>query len=314
MDALGQPFEFCNFQKIKDFAWDGSFKHGDVWNLEPGKYTDDTKMALAIVESLLEKKKFDADNVASKYVAWVRSGDVRGIGLSCERAINKLANGTSPKESGAMTKRYRGTAKYGFKRAGEDVLSLSLTGSGDYCGNGTVMRCAPIGLYFHNDLAGLEVAAKTDATMTHDHLDARDSSYALCYYIARLVNGLNKFEALKEVVNLPKEGTNVHQHLLNAIAALDENLTIEDVSGKLGARGTAHETFATAIYFFLKYPDFKSAVINSIAIGGDTDTRAAIVGALAGTTYGLEGIPVEYISTVEGSERLQAFDKQLFGE
>lgn len=178
----------------------------------------------------------------------------------------------------------------------------------------TVPSCvdAPIGLYYRNDLANLERAAKEDATMTHDHPDARDSSYVLCHYIAGLANGLDKYNALSSVFDTQKEGNHVEQHIVSALEGLDEDLSIEDVMGKLGARGTAHETLASAIYCFLKYNTFQDAIVSSILIGGDTDTRAAIVGALAGTYYGKEGIPQEYVEGVEESEMLQKIDERLY--
>lgn len=313
-DALGQPFEFSDTQKILATGWDGTFIPGMVWNLEPGKWTDDTKMALAIAESILEHKKFDGDRVALKYIDWVRTGDLRGIGVTCERAINKLSRGVSIKESSGIQSPERAQTSFRIRRSGEEVKDNRLTGSGDFCGNGTVMRCAPIGLYYHDDLAKLKEAAHVDATMTHDHPDARDSSFALCHYIAELANGLDKYSALGKVFDTPKDGVHVEQHLVSALEALDENLTIMDVSGKLGARGTAHETLASAVYCFLKYPTFEDAVISSILIGGDTDTRAAIVGSLAGTYYGLEGIPAKYVEDVEETKMLQDIDQKLYGK
>jgi ADP-ribosylglycohydrolase len=47
-------------------------------------------------------------------------------------------------------------------------------------------------------------------------------------------------------------------------------------------------------------------------MGGDTDSRAAIVGALAGTYYGLDGIPKKYVEGVEDSEMLIELDEKLY--
>lgn len=310
-DALGQPFEFSDTKKILGTGWNGSFIPGMVWNLKPGSWTDDTKMALAIAESILERNGFDGDQVALKYVDWVKTGDLRGIGVTCERAINRLMNGTSIQKSGVMQSRERSKTSFRVKREGQEVKSNLLIGSGDFCGNGTVMRCAPIGLFYHDDLVKLEEAAKIDATMTHDHPDARDGSFVLCHYIARLVNGQNKFDALHDIFSSKMESKHIIPHIVSAIEALDEDLSIDNVSGKLGARGTAHETLASAVYCFLKYSTFQDSVIASILIGGDTDTRAAIVGALAGTYYGLDGIPAEFVKDVEQTDLLQLIDDKL---
>lgn len=301
-DALGQPFEFSDTKKILATNWDGSFIPGMVWKLGPGQWTDDTKMALCIAYSLLEKNGFDPEDLALRYIDWVRSGDLRGIGQTCEKAIYRLSSGVSVKESGSML---QARPKPSFKRIGQDPL----TGTGDFCGNGTVMRAAPIGLYFRNDLAMLEKAAKEDATMTHNHNDARDASYALCHMIAALANGKDKIDTIISVLGLNYENEHVKLQLMRAFEPLE---SLADATEALGSRGTAHETFASAIYCFANYDNFGDAVKASVLMGGDTDTRAAIVGALAGTCYGLEGIPKELVNGVEDTEQLQALDLKLW--
>lgn len=139
-DALGQPFEFSDTKQILATRWDGTFVPGMVWNLDPGKWTDDTKMALAIARSILEHKGFDGDRVALQYIDWVKSGDLRGIGITCERAINKLINGASIKESSGIQDRERAKISFKVRRAGQEIKDTRLTGTGDFCGNGTVMR------------------------------------------------------------------------------------------------------------------------------------------------------------------------------
>jgi len=49
----------------------------------------------------------------------------------------------------------------------------------------------------------------------------------------------------------------------------------------------------------------------AVKAGGDTDTTAAIAGAMAGTLYGLEGIPSEYKENVENFDLLQALTEEL---
>lgn len=301
-DALGQPFEFSDMKTILATGWDGSFIPGMVWNLQPGQYTDDTLMARCIAKSLLEKKKFDPDDVAFKYVEWVRSGDLRGIGMTCEKAIYKLANGVSVKESGNSL---AARSKPSFKRIGQDPL----TGTGDFCGNGTVMRVAPIGLYFRNDLKELERVAREEASITHNHSDARDASYALSYLIAVLVNGKNKEESIMKLFSLKYEYDHVKTQMSKVFEPID---SLPHAAEVLGIRGTAHETLASALYCFANYDNFADAVKAAVLMGGDTDTRAAVVGALAGGCYGLEGIPNEFVVKVEDSQDLQSLDERLF--
>jgi len=305
-DALGQPFEFSSTLNIIKSGWDGGMQYGDVWKLKAGQWTDDTKMALCIAESLLERRKFDSTDLGQKYIAWVKTGDTRGIGATCHQSISKIERGmpvkkiTSPFQSNFLQ----------LKQIYED--DSDLYGIGDFCGNGTVMRCAPIGLFFHNDEEARNQAAIADATMTHDHADARDSSKFLCSVIADLANDWDIRGAIDNAMAKEYEYDHVPRLVRKAIDLADDSNSNFAHAIELGNSGTAHGTLATAVYSCLKYTSFKEAVTASVLIGGDTDTRAAVVGAIAGTAYGLRGIPAEWVEVLEDSDRLQEIDTRLY--
>jgi len=86
-----------------------------------------------------------------------------------------------------------------------------------------------------------------------------------------------------------------------------KNKTIEQIV-EMGTNGTAHETIGTALECFLTSTSFAESVIKAVIVGGDTDTRAAITGAIAGAYYGLDGIPQEYLDNLEDSEKIQIYD------
>lgn len=315
-DALGQPFEFSSSHQIIQSGWDGSMTYGDVWKLDPGKWTDDTKMALCIAESLLEKREFNVYEVAKKYIEWVKTGDLRGIGMTCEASINRMQAGIHPLECG---KKSEHRAKPSFKRSAiQEKMMVNLTdgdsdlyGIGDFCGNGTLMRCAPIGLFYHKDSGQRDKAAVEDATMTHDHPDARDSSKFLCSVIADLTNDWELRAAIDNAMSRSYEYDHVPRLVRKAINLSDDPSTGFANAIELGNTGTAHGTLATAVFSCLKYPTFKEAVTAAVLIGGDTDTRGAVAGAIAGTAHGLRGIPAEWVEITEDSDRLQDIDTRL---
>jgi ADP-ribosylglycohydrolase len=98
-----------------------------------------------------------------------------------------------------------------------------------------------------------------------------------------------------------------------AIDMADEDNTNFAHAIALGNTGTAHGTLATAVFCCLKYSTFKEIVTAAVLIGGDTDTRGAVAGAIAGTAYGLQGIPAEWVEITEDSNRLQDIDTRLKG-
>ena len=306
-DALGQPFEFFSAEDIIKTNWQGNFLPGargyqDQFKLDAGQWTDDTKMALCIAESLIESNGFDVDNLAAKYVGWIKSGDLRGIGGKTKASLNNIARGVPPLEA---AKKGAGQAKPAFKRISEPKKE-------EFCGCGTVMRCAPIGAFFGEDWDQRVEVAKLDASITHDHPDARDASIYLCNMIAYLNEPQTPFVAELMAVSYDFESLNIPKLCSQAVnLATDKDSTYIDAIA-LGVGGMAHEVMATAMYCFLRYESFKEAVTSAVLMGGDTDSRAAVVGAMAGTHYGLEGIPTEWVEQVEDSQRLQEIDNKLW--
>ncbi|MHA2427000.1 MAG: ADP-ribosylglycohydrolase family protein [Candidatus Hermodarchaeia archaeon] len=321
-DALGQPFEFSSAHQIIQSGWDGGMTYGDVWKLDPGKWTDDTKMALCIAESLLEKKGFDINDVAQKYIEWVETGDLRGIGMTCEASINRMKAGIPPLECGKKPEThdpiFKRTAIPFMRSAIQEKMmenlhdgDSDLYGLGDFCGNGTLMRCAPIGLFYRKDSGQRDKAATEDATMTHNHPDARDASKFLCSVVADLANDWELRPAIDNAMLKSYEYDHVPRLVKKAIDLADSNESTFANAIELGNTGTAHGTLATSVFSCLKYNSFKEAVTAAVLIGGDTDTRGAVTGAIAGTAYGLSGIPAEWVEVLEDSDRLQDIDTRL---
>lgn len=154
-DALGRPIEFCTKDYLAGWAknWDGKFIEITDPGVPPGTkglYSDDTKMAICIAKSLIDNNGFVLDDVARRYVEWVKSGDLRGIGGRTASSIANLISGVSPKESG---KKNVAKARPSFRRVSQEQVKngsedLDLTSIGDFIGNGTVMRASPIGVFF----------------------------------------------------------------------------------------------------------------------------------------------------------------------
>ena len=322
-DALGQPFEFSSTHQIIQSGWDGSMTYGDIWKLEPGQWTDDTKMALCIAESLLEQGRFSVEGVSQKYVEWLDSGDLRGIGGTCLNSIRRIKMGMDPLKCGGiapgiMFKRSDGIVGEEQEETPEEAPDIyhmaedgDLYGIGDFCGNGTLMRCAPIGLFYDKDSGQRDKAAADDATMTHDHPDARDSSQFLCSVIADLSNDLGLRAAIDNAMIKSYEYDHVPRLVKKAIDMADDPDSNFATAISLGNTGTAHGTLATAVYSCLKYNTFKEAVTVAVLIGGDTDTRGAVAGAIAGAAHGLQGIPAEWVAIVEDAGRLKDIDMRL---
>src|SRR5690349_7550464 len=90
-DSLGMPFETHHFSSAALGDWDGAFQSGATNSVQPerkpGQWTDDTKMAIALAESLVQCSIYDPVDVSAKYVEWYKSGDLRGIGKTTREAM-----------------------------------------------------------------------------------------------------------------------------------------------------------------------------------------------------------------------------------
>lgn len=292
-DALGNPFETKPATTPKLVAWDGQFKAGGTfWVGEPGQYTDDTLMSIALATSLIEFQGFNPEDVSQKYLAWMQSGNTRGIGGTTAAALHNIKNGISHLESGLI-----------HNSDGNPVG-----------GNGTAMRASPIGLAYRNDLNKLLAVAIEDAAITHNSLEPKIGSIAVALGVAMLANGSATPQSVCYEVAEILSDSEVKQKILLAQKWLEQGTELSTIAAEalaeIGTNGYVPETVGAAFFCVGATTNFKDCVVMAVKGGGDTDTTAAIAGALAGTYYGLEGIPEEYKS-VENFQLLQDLTDEL---
>lgn len=288
-DALGNPFEMklANYEPLQQ--WDGQFKEGGTfWWGQPGQYTDDTLMSIALASSLIEFQGYDIEDVAKQYLAWMESGNTRGIGTTTAQALTRLKLGATAYESG-----------------------VSLSNGKPACGNGTAMRASPIGLVYRHDLPKLMEIAIKDAVITHKALEPKVGSVAVALGTALLAERFaSPKELLGEVVSVLSESETTDK-IRAAMFFIEQGTSPVEALAQIGSGGYVPETVGAAFYCIGATESFQDAVVMAVRAGGDTDTTAAIVGALAGTWYGLEGIPNEYKENVENFQLLQDLTDEL---
>lgn len=284
-DAMGMPFEGWRPHWIRRKVGNrlDTFLPAPRRRLKPGMWTDDTKMALHLAESIVRcKGRIVGDDVARSYLAWFMSGDLRGIGGATLQSMTRLNEAVPWDESGK---------------------------TGSYAaGNGTAMRTAPIGLADCADLDHLREDSRIDAIITHNNEEAIAGSRAVNFFIARGVTAgrtkptLSLIDEAIEFIGPCK----LADRLAKAKLFLKENLPAETALSRLGTSGYVVETVASAVFCFLRTPgDFVKTVSTSILAGGDTDTTGAVAGAISGAWNGTTGIPKHLRDGVEDSRRIR---------
>lgn len=282
-DALGVPFEtkLVNYEPL--VGWDGHTYLGSTHhNLKPGQYSDDTQMSLMVAESLIDNQGFNPDDLSKRYVDWMVSGRARGWGKTTLFAIQNLINGKHWSESGI---------------AGSE-------------GNGTAMRAAPFGVYFRNDIRSLVEIVKIDSAITHASPEAEAGAIAIATAAAYAVNDDtdNLLEKIWKLLPDSKVKNTIYSltSLINSPYILPaQALSI------LGTKANVKETVPSALYCFVKYDNYQEAIVTAIKAGGDTDTTAAIVGALFGAKLGMKSID-KSLYGVEDFDKLVMLDSQLY--
>jgi len=287
-DALGNPFEMKPAISPSLTTWDGLFKAGGTfWKGDAGQYTDDTLMSIALSKSIIQSSGFDPKDVANEYLNWYLSKNTRGIGITTATALENLKLGYSWEQSGLISSK-----------------------SG---GNGTAMRAAPIGLAYRNKLNLVLKYAIEDASITHNSLEPKMGSCAIALATAILtdrdVGTIAMSSLLGNIISVLLD-SEVKSKLQDVQKALHEKIDPKVVLASIGTSGYVPESVGAAFYCLLATSSFEDAVVMAVRGGGDTDTIAAMTGAMAGTYYGLDGIP-EHYKSVENFDLLTSLDREL---
>lgn len=161
--------------------------------------------------------------------------------------------------------------------------------------NGAMMRVSPLGIFGANyDLKQVGDWARQDATITHIHPVCQDTSALFAMAIAHTIRtGCDADSLYEHILSWAPEITTQHSIIETIQAAKDappEDYTIN--------QGWVLIAFQNALYQLLHASSTEQGIIDTVMQGGDTDTNAAICGALLGAVNGLSGIPERWIETL----------------
>jgi ADP-ribosylglycohydrolase len=276
-DALGTTLEFKRpgtFKPVTDITGGGPF------HLRPGQWTDDTSMALCLAESLVEKHGFDPVDQLERYVRWYRQGH-----MSCTGACFDIGGTTS-------------AALHKFERTHEPYC-----GSTDphAAGNGSIMRLAPVPLFFAGKpKEAIERSAASSRT-THGAAVCVDA----CRYMAGLIVGavqdLDK-EVLLSPLYSPVPGYWTSHPLAPQIHAIAAGSFKGKEPPAIKGTGYVVNSLEAALWAFAKGRDFHEGALLAVNLGDDADTTGAVYGQIAGAYYGYSGIPERWRTILAQSD------------
>jgi ADP-ribosylglycohydrolase len=275
-DALGCTLEF---KKPGTFEPITTIEGGGVHKLKAGQWTDDTSLALCLAQSLIDCKGFDAKDQVQKYCKWDEegymssTGECFDIGNTTLKALNK------------------------FRATGEPYTGLTEDSS---AGNGSIMRLAPIPMYYYQKPEEALKYASLSSQTTH----ANEMCVDACRYMAGIIVGLLNGESKETVLSSmysPVKNYDDDAPLCGVIKEVASGSFKIKQPPEIKGTGFVVESLEAALWAFYVSDNFKDGALKAVNLGNDADTTGAIFGQIAGALY---DIPQDWIDIITMKDKI----------
>ncbi len=290
---MGAAFEFASSDTIARHL-DGRFTVSDFMYPMPSSLlygrgnawpTDDTAMTFCVAATLLRVTDPSAADFAADFLRLLVNPEGRYAPMFWEGA-----------PGGATTR--------ALSRLDCDFAPESFGGTDDG-GNGAAMRAHPVGFLKRRE--DVLIVASRQACVTHGHPSAIAAAQAVAILVHDAIAGVAPSADPPIGVDDTRfidAWESAHKHLKLVRGRLPKHLRDVDMSG--------WETVAAAHAITLCFPNDPAGAIGAAAAsGGDTDTVAAIVGAIVGARYGLSALPPHLCKGLRCAEEVEAFAEAL---
>lgn len=178
-------------------------------------------------------------------------------------------------------------------------------------GNGSLMRLAPVPLYFARDARlAIELAGESSRT-THGARAAVDACRYFGALIVGALNGASKKELLSSFYS-PMSGLWQESDLCGEIKEIARGSYKKKKPPFIKGTGYVVKSLEAALWAFDTSDDFKTGCLRAVNLGNDADTTAAIYGQLAGCFYGVQGIPADWLDKVAKRDLIESFAGKLY--
>ncbi|CAO4153355.1 ADP-ribosyl-[dinitrogen reductase] glycohydrolase [Methylorubrum extorquens] len=254
---------------------------GGPFDLQPGEWTDDTAMALALAASLISCSGFNPHDLAARFVSWWQDG-----AYSCTASCFDI--GLTTRDALAR-----------FVRTGDPYA-----GSTDprTAGNGSLMRLAPVALFGLQDADLADQIARDQSRVTH----AAPQAVEACAYFVQLLR-----EAIPGQPDVLRPRAWSGDPAITAIAAGSWHQKSRD---EIHSSGYVINTLEAAVWAVANTLSFEEALVLAVNLADDADTVGAITGQLAGALYGASAIPERWLHPLAWRSEISAAADRLLVE
>lgn len=297
-DALGVPVEFSSKHQRKEDPVTDMREYG-THNQPMGTWSDDSSMMLATIDSIVQKREINFEDIMNRFGKWLHDGEYTphgktfDYGMTCANAITKYHPGVDPRECGGCNEHDNG--------------------------NGSLMRIIPISLNFALE-SDYDIDYAVDkvhdaSRLTHGHprsligcmiytsicheLIFHKGIYPLLDIVQRAVDDTLKFyeRAAKKHAWFSEDfESEVKVDAYARLRDLDafKNLPNSEIRGS----GYVVDCLEASVWCLLNSESYSDCVLKAVNLGEDTDTTGAVAGGLAGIFYGYDDIPKEWIDVI----------------
>lgn len=278
-DALGVPYEFAAPPEHGGAAMLG----GGLGGIAPGQWSDDTEMAAVIAQVAATgadlRDEHALEQVAQGFVTWFRQGPP-DVGIQTRQLLGDVLDRPGPVAAE-------------LRRLGAALHART----GRTAGNGSLMRTGPVALAHLDDDEALADAARAVSALTHHDPVAGDACVLWCLAIAHAV----RTGELDVRVGL------AHVDAASWSPLLDEAEQVEPAHYRR-QNGWVVAALQGAWSAVSRATSLEDGLQRAVAGGGDTDTVAAIAGALLGARHGGSAVPHRWRRVLHGYPGLRARD------
>jgi ADP-ribosyl-[dinitrogen reductase] hydrolase len=231
-------------------------------------------MAICLAESLIARGGLDPLDLMARFQAWRYQGhnSVTGryfdIGNTTQAAIDRFISSGDP---------------------------LSGDTSPQSAGNGSIMRLAPVAIFFRNDPEAAAAQAAEQSRTTHGAGECLESCALMARILTALLGGQDWDIAIRQDRTVPSNPK------VRALANLGwKQKTRKDIRSS----GYVIDTLEAALWSVDQTESFRDALLLAVNLGDDADTVGAVTGQFAGARYGLSGIPNSWLSKLAWHQKL----------
>lgn len=284
-NALGIRVEGWPEARVRQAFPDGVRDIGPLERSRP--WDDDLAQTALLARALLEGQGLiDLEDLARRLVEWERVNG-RGIGSLTDRVILALRRGTRATEAAELVWRQDGR---------------------EPAGNGAVMRCSPVAMRWLGD--GRRLVEQSLASAKVTHFDPR-CQWSTCVAVLAVAAALSGAELDRPRLGLALAKANAPDTVVAAVTAAVASLgelTLDDPQ----AMGYTLKAMQVGLWCLTCEVSAGDVLVQVVSAGGDTDTNAAVAGAVLGARGGEEAVPDRWLQNIAGVDELIRLADELW--